>query len=341
MRRSLPATAMVMAVIAATLAGCAVVKDHQAKVTLQSTPPIHLAVIPKSVGLDYWSKVHAGATCAVSQLHRVSMTWNGVTDETDVVGQLNLLNNYIGEGINGLVYAATDATAMNEVSNGATKAGIKVVSIDSGTTPQPKNVPLIATNNISGAKLAAKQLAKAIGPGGGKVAIVAFHAGSQTNDQRVQGFEAGLKKFPKLHLIGTQYSQNDYNTALTVTANILTANPDLKGIFAANEASDVGAVEAIRIAHRVGKVKVIGWDTSPDEVDGVRQGIVAGLISQDPFRMGYDGVRAAVQLLRHQGKPHNENTGAVMVTRKNLENPVVRQFVTPRCGSPRQVDVGG
>jgi ribose transport system substrate-binding protein len=330
-----------LAVAACAVSGCAVVKDHKAQVTLQKTPPIHLAVIPKSVGLDYWSKVHAGAECAVSQMHGVDVTWNGVTDETDVVGQLNLLNNYIAEGVNGLVYAATDATAMNEVSTGAEKAGIKVVSIDSGTTPQPPSVPLIATNNISGAKLAAAQLAKAIGPAGGKVAIVAFHAGSQTNDQRVQGFEAGLKKFPKLHLVGIQYSQNDYNTALTVTANILTANPDLKGIFAANEASDVGAVEAIRIAHRVGKVKVIGWDTSPDEVDGVRQGIVSGLVSQDPFRMGYDGVRAAAALLRHQARPHNENTGAVMVTRSNLDNPVVRQFVTPRCGPPRTVDVGG
>jgi hypothetical protein len=56
--------------------------------------------------------------------------------------------------------------------------------------------------------------------------------------------------------------------------------------------------------------------------------------------MGYDGVRAAVALLRHQGQPKNENTGAVMVTRSDLKNPVVRQFVTPRCGSPRQVDVG-
>ena len=118
---------------------------------------------------------------------------------------------------------------MNEISTSATKAGIKVVSIDSGTTPQPQNVPLIATNNISGAKLAADQLAKAIGPAGGKIAIIAFHAGSQTNDQRVQGFQEGLKNYPKLHLVGIQYSQNDYNTALTVTANILTANPDLKG----------------------------------------------------------------------------------------------------------------
>ena len=321
-------------------AGCAVVKDHKAAITLQPESPIHLAVIPKSVGLDYWSKVHAGAVCAASRMRGVQVTWNGVTDETDVVGQLNLLNNYIAQGVNGLVYAATDATAMSEVSTSAKKAGIKVVSIDSGTTPQPKNVPLIETNNVAAAKLAASQLAKAVGPGGGKVAIIAFHAGSQTNDQRVQGFEAGLKKYPKLHLVGIQYSQNDYNTALTVTANILTANPDLKGIFAANESSDVGAVEAVRIAHRVGKVKIVGWDTSPDEVDGVKQGIVSGLISQDPFRMGYDGVRSAVAILRRQGSPKNEDTGAVMVTRANLNNPVVRQFTSPRCGSPAQVDVG-
>jgi ribose transport system substrate-binding protein len=229
---------------------------------------------------------------------------------------------------------------MSEISTSATKAGIKVVSIDSGTTPQPKNVPLIETNNISGAKLAAAQLAKAIGPAGGEVAIVAFHAGSQTNDQRVQGFEEGLKRHPKLHLVGIQYSQNDYNTALTVTSNILTSHPNLKGIFAANEASDIGAVEATRIAHRAGKVKIVGWDTSPDEVAGVKEGLVYGLVSQDPFRMGYDGVRAAVKLLRHQGHPGNENTGAVFVTKSNLNNPIVRQFVNPRCGSPHQVDVG-
>jgi ribose transport system substrate-binding protein len=341
MRRHRPfarAAAVALALLFAS--GCGVVKQHNAKITLQSMPPVHLAVIPKSVGLDYWSKVHAGASCAASQMRGVSVTWNGVTDETDVVGQLNLLNNYIAQGVNGLVYAATDATAMTQVSTSATKAGIKVVGIDSGTDPQPSNVPLLATNNIAGARLAADQLAKAIGPSGGKIAIIAFHAGTQTNDQRVRGFESELKKHPNLHLVATQYSQNDYNTALTVTANVLTANPDLKGLFAANESSDIGAVQAVRLAHRDGKVKIVGWDTSPDEVKGVREGIVSGLISQDPFRMGYDGVRAAAALVRGQGKPRGENTGAVVVTRHNLNTPVVRQFITPRCGSPRQVDVG-
>jgi ribose transport system substrate-binding protein len=338
MRRSATATALLALAVAA--AGCGLVKTHNAKITLQKTPPIHLAVIPKSVGLDYWSKVHAGAECAAAQMPGVNVTWNGVTDETDVVGQLNLLNNYVAQGVNGLVYAATDATAMTQVSTGAAKAGIKVVSIDSGTTPQPSNVPLLATNNVAGAKLAANQLARAIGASGGKIAIIAFHAGTQTNDQRVQGFEAGLKRHPKLHMVGIQYSQNDYNTALTVTANVLTANPDLKGLFAANESSDIGAVQAVRLAHRVGKVKIVGWDTSPDEVKGVQQGIVSGLVSQDPFRMGYDGVRTAAAMVGHHGSPHSENTGVVMVTKSNLGNRTVRQFISPRCGSPGQVDVG-
>jgi ribose transport system substrate-binding protein len=338
MRRRLHAIVLLPLVL--LLAGCGVVTMHKASITLQKTPPIHLAVIPKSVGLDYWSKVHAGASCAVSQMRGVAVTWNGVTDETDVVGQLDLLNNYAAQGVNGLVYAATDATAMSEVSTSATKAGIKVVGIDSGTQPQPSNVPLLETDNVAAAKLAADELARAIGSGGGKVAIIAFHAGTQTNDQRVQGFEEGLKRHPNLHVAGIQYSQNDYNTALTVTANVLTANPDLKGLFAANESSDIGAVEAVRLAHKVGKVKIIGWDTSPDEVQGVSKGIVSGLISQNPFRMGYDGVRTAVGLLRHQVSPRNENTGVVVVTKSNLNNPKVRQFIAPRCGPPRQVDLG-
>ena len=228
----------------------------------------------------------------------MQITWNGVSDETNVAGQVDLLDNYIGQGVNGLVYAATDSTALVDITERASSAGIKVINIDSGTDPQPKGVPLLATNNTKGALLAADALAKAVGPKGGKVAIVAFHAGSQTNDQRVDGFKKGLKKHPKLKLVETQYSENDYNQALTVTQNILTAHPDLKGIFAANEASDVGAVEAVRMSKKLGQVKIVGWDTSPDELEGVTSGDVYALVTQDPFRMGKDGVETAVKAIR-------------------------------------------
>ena len=322
---------LTVVLLAATLSGCSAVKQHETHVTVHSGGTIRLAVIPKSVGLDYWEKVHRGALCAASQQRGVDVVWNGVTDETDVAGQIDLLQNYIGQGVNGLVYAATDSTALTDVSNTATSAGIKVLNIDSGTDPQPKNVPLLETNNIKGARLAADALSRAVGGKGGKVAIVAFHAGSQTNDQRVQGFTQGLKRHKNLKLVETQYGENDYNQSLTVTQNVLTAHPDLVGIFAANESSDVGAVEALRIANKIGKVKVVGWDTSPDEVEGVRDGSTSALISQDPFRMGYDGVKAAVADIRAHKTPRNEDTGVVVVTRKNLDDPKVRRFVTPTC----------
>jgi ribose transport system substrate-binding protein len=313
------------------LSGCGVVKEHQTHVSVASGGTVRLAVIPKSVGLDYWEKVHQGAECAASKEKGVSVVWNGVSDETDVAGQIDLLQNYIGQGVNGLVYAATDSTALTQISQTASGAGIKVLNIDSGTDPQPKDVPLLATDNVKGAKLAADALARAVGPKGGKIAVIAFHAGSQTNDQRVQGFTAGLKKHPRLKLVETQYSENDYNQALTVTQNVLTAHPDLVGIFAANEASDVGAVEAVRMAGRIGKVKIVGWDTSPDEVEGVREGSTSALISQDPFRMGYDGVRAAVSQIREHKTPKSEDTGVVVVNKSNLGDPKVQQFVSPRC----------
>jgi len=308
-------------------------------VTPEKGKEIRLAVIPKSVGLDYWEKVHKGAECAAGQLSDVSVTWNGVSDETDVAGQIDLLDNYIARGVNGLVYAATDSTSLLDVTNAATNTGIKVINIDSGTDPQPKKVPLLATDNIAGAKKAADAMAKAIGPKGGKIAIIAFHAGSQTNDQRVEGFEQGLKKHKNLKLVETQYSENDYNTALTVTENVLTAHPDLKGIFAANEASDVGAVEATRMADMLDQVKIVGWDTSPDEVEGVKDGSVVALISQDPFRMGYDGVRGATGLIRHGTPVKDENTGVIVVTKKNLNDRKTQQFVDPTCGAPSHVDM--
>src|SRR3954468_18126141 len=295
LRRTVASVAIVSAALLASSCG---VETHQGKVDVASTGALRLAVVPKSVGLDYWEKVRRGAECAASKVDNVQVTWNGVSDETDVAGQVDLLDNYIGQGVSGLVYAATDSTALIDVTDRAKGAGIKVINIDSGTDPQPKGVPLLATDNTKGAHLAADALAKAVGPEGGKVAIVAFHAGSQTNDERVDGFMKRLKKHPKLKLVSTQYSENDYTQALTVTENILTARPDLKGVFAANEASDVGAVEAIRMAHKIGKVKVVGWDTSPDEVEGVTDGAVYALVTQDPFKMGVDGVQAAVSSIR-------------------------------------------
>lgn len=295
--------------------------------------PLKIAVVPKAIGFDFWNSVRKGADCAASKQQSVSVVWNGVTAETDVTGQVSLLQNYITQKVDGLVYAATDAKALYQVSQQATQAGIPTINIDSGTTPQPDNVPVFKTDNVAGAKKAADFLAQAVGDKG-KVALIEFEPGSQTNDQRASGFKDGLKGHPNLQLVADQPSHSDYNTALRVATDILTAHPDLDGIFAANEPSVLGASEALRSTGKAGKVKLIGWDASPDELKGVQAGIISDLVVQNPFRMGWDGVNAAVKMARDKAKVPSGDTGVTFLNKDNINDPKVQAVTNPSCTKP-------
>lgn len=274
-----------------------------------------------------------GAVCAASKLKNVTVQWDGVTAETDVTGQANMLTNSITQGVNGIVYAATDARALVPVTRQALNAKISVVNIDSGTTPQPTNVPLFATDNVASEQKAADLLAQAL-TDQGKVAFLPFLAGSATNDQRAQGFLDGLKKYPGFDLVATQYTRSDTNTALRVTEDILSAHPDLKGIFAANEPGVIGAAQAVKNAGLSGKVVIIGWDAAPDEVTAVQQGEVSALVVQNPFKMGYDGLNAVVHGIQTGTQAKSEDTGVTFVTSQNINQPDIQAVLSPNCAHP-------
>ncbi len=133
-----------------------------------------------------------------------------------------------------------------------------------------------------------------------------------------------------------QSSQSDYNTALTVTENILTANPGLDAIFAANEPGVLGAAEAVRQAGKKGEITIVGWDGNPKEVEALRDGLVSALVVQNPFRMGYDGVNASLEIIRKGETVQGEDTGVSFVTNENVDDPKsspcsTRAARTPRC----------
>ncbi|TWH18784.1 substrate-binding domain-containing protein [Prauserella rugosa] len=294
---------------------------------------VRLAVVPKAIGFDFWEQVRVGAECAASKHPEVTMHWDGVTSEDDVSGQQSLLQDLLAQGVDGLVYAATDAQALSNVSSTAVEQGTTVVNIDSGTTPQPKNVPVYATDNVAAAERGTDLLARQLG-GKGKVAFVEFQPGTSTNDTRGEGFERGLAKHPGLKLVARQSSESDYNTALQVTQDILTANPDLDGIYAGNEPSMLGAAEAVRQAGKAGKIKIVGWDTAEGQIDALREGVVSGLIAQNPFAMGYQGVQATVDKIRGRGEQRATDTGATIITKDNLDDPDVRKLLNPSCADP-------
>lgn len=296
--------------------------------------PLELAVVPKAVGHEFWNTVRAGAECAAERAGDVTVEWDGVAAETEVEGQVNLIQNFVTRGVDGIVYAATDSAALAPATQGALDADIPVAMIDSGTDPQPEEVPLYATDNRAGAAEAAELLAEALGEGDHDVALIEFQPGSQTNTERVEGFTEGLAQHENLNLVGQQPSHSDVNEARRVTEDLLTAHPDLAGIFAANEPSVLGAVQAVEAAGRSGEVVIIGWDAAPDEITALREGQISALVVQNPFNMGYLGVANMVEHLREGAPMASADTGVTFVTPENIDSEEVQAVLEPSCDNP-------
>ena len=294
---------------------------------------LKIVVVPKTLGSSYWDVVQQGAQCAASKMQNVSIVWDGTTAETDVSGQITLLQNYITQKPNGIIYAATDAKALVQISTQATQQGIPVENIDSGTNPQPPNVPLFATNNTASAAKAADLLGAALN-GTGDIAVIEFVKGSATNDQRVNGFKTELaSKYPNIHIVADQQSNSDVNTALSVTQDILSKYPHLSGIFAANDQSAQGVAAAVKAAGLKGKVKIVGWDASTTTIAALQNGTISDLVLQNPFKMGFDSVKSMVGQIRNKVASTTEDTGVTFISQSNINSTQIQSALTPTCAN--------
>jgi len=286
-----------------------------------------IAVIPKGLAHQFWLTVKAGAVAAGAETG-YEIIWQGPAKETEVAKQISIVQDMISRKVSAIVMAACDANALVPTIQQALDAKIPVITIDSGVNSE---LPLsfVATDNIAGAKAAADTLAKLIG-GSGKVGLIPFVPGAATSELREDGFEEGLKAHPGLTLVSKQYCQSDVAKAMSITQDMMTANPDLAGIFAANEAAAIGAAQAIRAAGKAGQVKLVAFDAAEEEINALKEGVVQALIVQSPFNMGALGVKAAVDAIN--GKPVEKriDTGVTVVTQENFNTPEVQKLLYPQ-----------
>ncbi len=293
---------------------------------------LKIIAVPKSLASSYWTIVENGVKCYATKVTGVNIVWNGVNNDTQVSDQIALLQNYITEAPDGILYAATDAKALASVSQQASTANIPIFNFDSGTTPQ--SVPLFATDNTASAAKAADQMGALLN-GKGKIAVLEFVPGSATNDQRTNGFKNELtSKFPGIQIVSDQVDDNDAAKALSVTQNILSAHADLNGIYAASQQGGEGAAQAISAAKLGGKVHVISFDASDPLIAAVKSGVVDVLVVQNPFKMGYDSLKAMVDQIRNGTKAANEDTGVSLVTTANINDPASQALLNPSCANP-------
>lgn len=292
----------------------------------QSTNP-KILVSPKGLVLSFWVSVKQGAEAAGKEFG-ADIIWKGPSLETDIAAQISIVEDNINKKVDAIVIAACDAEALIPVLQKADAAGIPVITIDSNINSDlPKS--FVATNSVAAAEKAADVLAELLG-GEGEVAMIPFVPGATTNIEREKGFlDIGLPKYPGLELVAKQYSQTEVARAVAVTEDILTAHPNLKGIFAANESGTVGCAQALRSRGLAGKIKVVGFDASPNEIEALKDGTIDALIVQNPYKMGYLGVKSAIDVLNGKEVPKQIDTGVYVVTRENLDSEEIQQVINP------------
>lgn len=292
---------------------------------IQKQKKLQFLVTPKSTN-TFWLQVKAGADSAGQELG-VDIIWNGPATETGIAEQIAIVENYINKRIDAIVIAGCDTRALVPVIEKADAAGIPVVTIDSGIDSDiPKS--FVATDNILGAKKAAQSLSELIGKKG-KVACIPFVPGAATSMLREQGFKEGLKDYPNVKLVAVQYCQSDAALAMSVTENILTAHPDLAGIFAANDQGAIGCAQALVARNLKGKVKLVGFDADPHELHALKSGLIQSLIVQDPFKMGYLGVKTVYEVIQGKTVEKRIDTGVSVITLDNLNTPEIKKLINP------------
>lgn len=286
-----------------------------------------IAVVPKGLGHQFWVTVHAGADAAGQDLS-ARILWNGPNKETEVAKQINIIEDMISRNVDAIVMAACNEDALVDTIKKAMDAGITVVTIDSGVNSDLP-VSFVATDNIAGAKAAAAKLVELIG-GEGEVGLLPFVPGAATSELRERGFKEGLKDFPDAVLVSTIHTHSDTAKAMAATEDMMTAHPNLKGIFAANEAAAIGAAQAIETAGKAGEIKLVAFDASPQELEFLERGVIQGLIVQSPFRMGYEGVKIAIDHIEGRPVEKRVDTGITVVTPENLHDAEVQALLNPQ-----------
>ena len=300
-----------------------------------SAQTYEVAVIPKGTTHEFWKSIHAGALAAAGELKgegiTVNVIWKGPLREDDREQQVQVVENFTGRRVSGLVLAPLDARALVAPTEEAVRAGIPVVIIDSGLKSSAP-ISTVSTDNYKGGVLGARRLGELLG-GKGKVILLRVLAGSTSTEQREAGFLDTLaKEFPGLQILSSdQHAGATRDTAYRTSQNLLNRfGRDVTGIFAPNESSATGMLLAMKDAGLAGgKVKLVGFDSGSQTVAALKSGDLQGLVVQNPFRMGYLGVKTLVASLRGQKVELVIDTGCALVTRENMSEPAMADLLYP------------
>jgi ribose transport system substrate-binding protein len=284
-----------------------------------------IAVIPKGTTHLFWKSIRAGAEKAGEETG-VKIYWHGPEREGDREKQIQIIEDFIVQKVSGIVLAPNDNKALVPSVEKVFEKNIPCVIIDSAIDTD-KIVSFVATDNYKGGVIAAKRMGKILN-GRGKIIVIKYAPGSASTMKREDGFTNTIEnEFPEIEIVDTKYGLDTVETALQATEDLLMRNTELDGLYACNESTSVGALRAMQSQGRSGKMKMVGFDAGELLIQGLESGVIDSLVVQNPYKMGYQGVKMVVTKLNGGEVPQQIDTGVELVTKERLEEPEIRALL--------------
>src|SRR5215469_2605595 len=291
-----------------------------------------IPIIVKDTTSFFWQIVLSGARKAGKDLH-VNVPELGAQSESDINGQISILENAVSGNPAAIVIAPTQFQALGKPIDEAAKK-VKIIGIDSAADSKAFT-SFLTTDNIQGGRVAADGLAAAIqkqyGKPEGDVALITSLPGVGSLDQRAKGFKEEIAaKYPGLKLVADKVADGQATTGLNIMTDLITANPNLRGVFASNLIMAQGAGQAIAENKKADTIKLVGFDSDDKTVKFLSDGTIVGLVVQDPFRMGYEGVKTALAASKGEKVPATVDTGVTLITKENMNTARSQELLSPK-----------
>ena len=265
---------------------------------------------------QFWALVEKGAQDKGKELGIEVTTLGSPGGESDVAGQIGLVEDLLTKGITGLALAPADPAALNPTIQKALDQGVKVVYID-----RPGGVggiTYVGTDNEPAAAQGAQYICDNI-PKGSDVAILQGVMAIVNGQARAKGSHDTLLACG-MNIVAEQTAEWDIAKGQAVTENIITTNPNLKALFASNDNMAMGAIQALKSAKVLDQVMVVGFDGNPEAAQAILDGDMAISVAQRPYNMGAIGIESLVKLIKGETLPPVVDTGAVVVNKDNAKD---------------------
>ncbi|WP_207646379.1 ABC transporter substrate-binding protein [Cellulosilyticum sp. I15G10I2] len=316
---------------AKTLAATNVASTTESVLVLPTVPTIlpanniYIPLIVKGLQAEFWQPVRMGAERAARD-YGIEITFEGTYGEGETEAQLDILRNVLDRNPQAIVLSAVDSRAATPYLERARAAGIPVIGFDSGVD-SPIVRTTVATDNYGAGALAASKMAELL-DGTGKVAVIVQDDTSRVASDRRDGFVDIIEQqYPGMEVVAIKYGEGNVDLSAERAKEIIREHPDVSGIFGGNEGSAHGVIKAVKELNKEGEILIIGFDSGRILLDAIREGVVAGAVTQNPSAIGYLAVEAAIRAYRGETLPPFIDTGFIWYDSTNIVHPEIQELL--------------